>query len=244
MARKPRLGWVTVRSVDPPITITARLAADRPNVTQGYGGWTEVIRPMRSTMTVWSGSPSLRMDLPILFDGWQAGLSVERSISALERLGAPSASDGWPPRLSISALGNGVPHQGRRWVLDTLTWGDALMGPQGNRQRQQVTLSLLEYVSDVRVTQDSPSQLQQMKAAATKTASGAARKRVVAGRARGSGFQAGTPGTVTAGFGEGDDLLSIAAKELGDAKRWPELAKLNGIRDPRSIVPGQVIRLP
>ena len=118
------------------------------------------------------------------------------------------------------------------------------MNTRGNRTRQQVVISLLEYVADVRVDQDSPSQLQQLKAVAAKTKSGAARKRIIASRARGTSYRPGTPGTVTVGFGEGDDLLSIAAKELGDAKRWPEIAKLNGIRDPRSVVPGQVIRLP
>jgi nucleoid-associated protein YgaU len=39
-------------------------------------------------------------------------------------------------------------------------------------------------------------------------------------------------------------LLAIAARELGDADRWVELAELNGLRDPRAITPGQVIRLP
>lgn len=244
MAPKPRWGWVTIRSVDPGTTIEVRLGADRPNVTQGYGGWTEVVRPMRSTMTVWTGSPSLRMDLPILFDGWRAGSSVERSIAALERLAFPKASDGWPSRITFAALGGAVPHQDRLWVIDTLAWGDALMDAKGNRLRQQVTLGLLEYIADVRVNSDSPSQLQQLKAASLKVKPGAARKRVVASRARGTTYRAGTPGTVTVGFGEGDDLLSIAAKELGDAKRWPEIGKLNGIRDPRAVVPGQVIRLP
>ena len=244
MAGKPPLGYVTIRSVDPPTTITARLGADRPNVTQGYGGWAEVTRPMRSTMTVWSGSPSLRMDLPIQFDEFRVNSSIEQKIAELERLGEPTASDGWPPRITIAALGAAVPHQGRVWVIDTLTWGDALMNTKGNRTRQQVTLGLLEYIADVRVDNDSPSQLQQLKAASLKVKPGAARKRVVASRARGATIRSGTPGTVTAGFGEGDDLLSIAAKELGDAKRWPEIAKLNGIRDPRAIVPGQVIRLP
>jgi nucleoid-associated protein YgaU len=31
---------------------------------------------------------------------------------------------------------------------------------------------------------------------------------------------------------------------LGDARRWREIADLNGIRDPRAITVGQVLRLP
>jgi nucleoid-associated protein YgaU len=137
-----------------------------------------------------------------------------------------------------------VPHQSRNWVIDSLTWGDAEMNLRGNRTRQQVTVSLLEYIGDVRADQNSPSQLQRLKATSTKTAQGAARKRVVASRARGTTFRGSAPGTVTVGFGEGDDLLSIAAKELGAASRWMEIGKLNGIRDPRNVKPGQVIRLP
>ena len=47
-----------------------------------------------------------------------------------------------------------------------------------------------------------------------------------------------------AAAGLGDDLLSVAARELGDADRWVEIAQLNGIRDPRTIAEGQVLRLP
>lgn len=42
----------------------------------------------------------------------------------------------------------------------------------------------------------------------------------------------------------GDTLLSIAARELGSATRYTELAALNDIRDPRRLRPGQVLRLP
>jgi len=244
MSRDPQVGWVNIRSTDPPISLTARLSADRPNVTQGYGGWSEVARPRRTTVTVWGGLPALRMDLPILFDHFKDQSSVEPQIAYLQRLAVNSAADGWPPRCRINARGAAVPYQGRLWVIDSLTWGDAEMNKRGNRTRQQVTLGLLEYIQDVRLDVRSASQLQRMKVASTKTAAGAARKRVIASRARGTNYRGSAPGQVTAGFGEGDDLMSIAAKELGDAKRWPELAKLNGIRDPRSIKPGQVIRLP
>jgi len=43
---------------------------------------------------------------------------------------------------------------------------------------------------------------------------------------------------------DGEDLLSVAARELGDATRWVEIAQRSGIRDPRAIKRGQIIRLP
>ena len=241
MAGAPQLGWVRISSVDPPITILARLSDARPNVTAGYGGWTEVVRPRRRPISVWAASPGLRMDLAILLDRWRIQSSVELQIAQLERLATPNASDGSTSRIRLNAPGGGVPHQGRVWVIDTLTWGDALANAKGNRVRQQVTLGLLEYIADVRVDQGSSSQQARAKAAMATTKPGAAVKRVIATRGRPQ-LQGRTVRSVA---GEpGEDLLSIAARELGDADRWTEIAALNGIRDPRTIKLGQVIRLP
>ena len=42
----------------------------------------------------------------------------------------------------------------------------------------------------------------------------------------------------------GDTLSGIALAQLGDARRWPELARLSGLADPDLIHPGQQIVLP
>lgn len=42
----------------------------------------------------------------------------------------------------------------------------------------------------------------------------------------------------------GDSLWAIAAMQLGDGRRWPEIARLNGNLDPAALRPGQVLRLP
>lgn len=242
MAAKPPLGWVQIRSTDPQVTLDARLSGDRPNVDAGYGGWAEVARPRRTPLSVWVGAPGLRMTLPILLDHFRTGRSIEKQIAQLERLATPSASDGSPPRVRFVARGGAVPHQRTVWVIDSLTWGDAEMNWKGNRTRQQVTLSLLEWIEDVRLRENSPAKRQRAKTKAAQTKAGAANKRVVATRKR---AKATTLRVASADdFGAGDDLLSIAARELGDADRWLEIAQLNGIRDPRAISPGQVIRLP
>lgn len=243
MAAEPPLGWVQLRSTDPPVTLIARLSGDRPNVDAGYGGWAEVARPRRRPLSVWIGSPALRMTLPILFDRFVDGISIERQIASLERLATPTAGDGSPPRVRFVARGAAVPHQEKTWVIDSLAWGDALMNANGNRTRQQVTLALLEWIADIRVRENSPAKRQRAKQKAAKTKGGAASKRVVATRKRTASKRSSTRAPSDE-FGTGDDLLSIAARELGDADRWVEIAQLNGIRDPRAIAPGQVLRLP
>jgi hypothetical protein len=243
----PRVGWVRISSSDPPLSVTARLAEDRPNVEDGYGGWDEVVRPRRAPITTWRASPGLKLTLPILLDGWASDTSVERAVAQIEQMARPNASDGDPPRVKIAATGSAIPYQGRTWVITALAWGDALMNPAGNRTRQQVTLSLLEYVHDVYLAERSAANRRRKKAAAPKTKAGAKAKRHVVKR---SGKPKPKPkakaGARTTGeeWGAGEDLLAIAARELGDADRWIEIAQLNGIRDPRAINVGQVLRLP
>jgi LysM domain len=239
----PRVGWVRIASSDPPLSVTARLAEERPNVEDGYGGWDEVVRPRRSPITTWRASPGLKLTLPILLDGWAEGRSVEREVAQLEQMGRPTASDGDPPRVRLEATGNAIPYLSRVWVITALAFGDALMNRAGNRVRQQVTLSLLEYVHDVYLAQRSAANRRRRKAAQPKTRAGARSKRVVVKRS-------GKPKPKTKGrtavgdWGAGESLASIAAHELGDAARWIEIAQLNGIRDPTAVEPGQVLRLP
>lgn len=239
----PPIGWVRISSHDPPVSLTVRLSEERPNVDAGYGGWAEVARPRRRPLSVWTGSPGLRLTLPVLLDRFRAGVSVERQIAQLEKLALPTAADGSPPRLRIVAKGGAIPHQDRLWVVDALTFGDALMNRAGDRTRQQATLTLLEYIADVRVNEKSTTTQTRRQAARAKSKAGAASKRIVAGHGRPKGgghTRAASPSP----FGAGEDLLSIAARELGDADRWVEIAQLNGLRDPRAIVPGQTLRLP
>lgn len=42
---------------------------------------------------------------------------------------------------------------------------------------------------------------------------------------------------------KGDTLWAICKKYLGDGSKYPEIAKLNGIKNPHLIYPGQVIKL-
>jgi hypothetical protein len=243
MPGRAQVGWVQISSSDPPLRVTARLSEEQPKVESGYGGWEEVARPRRPPITTFKSVPALRLTLPILFDQWATGRSVEKQISDLTMMARATGSDGEPPAVRISATGGSIPYQARRWVITDLTFGDALVNDHGNRVRQQVTVGLMEYVEELYVTQRSAANRQRAKAAQTKTKAGAAAKRVtVANRPA----RAAKPKVVVGGglLGTGETLVRIAAMELGDATRWVEIAELNGLRDPRAMTPGVVIRLP
>jgi nucleoid-associated protein YgaU len=249
----PPVGFVTLRCSDPPTVLTMRLGEDRPNVTAGYGGWDEVQRPRRTAAITWTGTPVRRMDLAVLIDSFAAGTSVEADIAQLERLARPRPG-GSPPSLTLDAAGGHIPYRGLTWVADSIAWGDAEMNTAGNRTRQAATLSLVEYATDKLVVERAPANARRAKAKAssgTSNKKGAAVKRKSASRGKSSrsGARALARGAraVSASASvayEGEDLASIAARELGDATRWREIADLNDIRDPRAIVIGQVLRLP
>lgn len=237
------LVYVRFQCADPPTDLFVLLGVDRPDVSSGYGGWVEVERPKRSTVTTWKGQPARRMALSILFDGFADGASVEADLRRLERIALPRPG-GQPPTVRVSAPGGVIPpfYEGMTWVVDAISWGDALMNTFGNRVRQAATVTLLEYISDVLIK-----------------VSPAKRRRAMHNRSKGKAIKrnakqkrasshAGRPKSASRAVAgvvyDGEDLLSVAARELGDASRWHEIADLNGIRDPRAITRAQVIRLP
>lgn len=42
----------------------------------------------------------------------------------------------------------------------------------------------------------------------------------------------------------GDSISKIALAVLGDITRWPEIARVNALRPPYVIYPGQILQLP
>jgi nucleoid-associated protein YgaU len=246
MAGALPVGWVRLSSKDPPLTITARLSDEQTKVEAGYGGWEEVARPRRPPITTFKSLPGLRMTLSILLDGWANDTSVERQISQLQLLGRAVASTGEPPQVRVTATGSAIPYQGRTWVVSDLVFGDALMNDAGDRVRQKMTISLLEYVEDAYLIEQSKANQQRAKAEQTATRRASAGGGSATGSSTSVGLRDVRSGVTYAratAFG-GETLVRIAARQYGNCERWIDIATLNGLRDPRAIAKGQVIRLP
>lgn len=191
----------------------------------GTGGWSRVHRPQRRVALEWAGIPERTLAFTLLLDGYEADRSVEPECRMLERMGEPRAPQRPPPVLEFVY---GPAGRGRRWVIDGLAWGAELRNSNLQRVRQEVTVTLVEY-EDVDVVL---------------TAADRHRKR--RGRKRKDEDDKDEPrqSRRTYTVKRGDTLSSIAAKKLGAASRWREIARLNKIRDPRKLRVGQRLHLP
>lgn len=231
---------ITLVSAEPPIRVTGIRGAEAPKILGGYGGWTTVPRPRKKALTEWQGIQPLTLRVPLLFDGHPDD-SVELQCARLEQLAGTVLTRvggrSEPPLLRVIGA---VPHStsvGVDWVVadNGLDWTEPILYSQnGYRTRQAVNVTLLQYVADDRV--DTLGAAEQARLEALEQA---------ARRAREAGVGGAPPAhakhyTVK----QGDSLSSIAADQLGDFRRWVEIAALNDILDPRRVRVGQVLRLP
>lgn len=223
---------VTLVSASPPLRVTALRGNGAPSLTGGFARWNAVTRPRRTSLTAYDGRDPYEMLLPILLDGFVDDRSVEGDCENIERLAKPSGG-GEPPLVKVVGF---VPHADLDWVLRPPEFVDPVIyHVDGYRTRQAVNVRLLEYVSADRVGQGNAAD--QARRDAVDAAAAAARKAGVGGAppAHGKFYTVKT----------GDTLASIAAHELGDYRRWTEIAALNpGLRDPRHPPVGREIRLP
>lgn len=205
------------------------------SLTGGVGGWEVVDRPKRRGVPEWAGVSPYEMVLPLLTDGFDVSpgvnVSVEPKMQALERLALKVPGGTQPPVVQVSGpipLPLGGPAQAaQRWVVNgDLELGESVRRSDGARVQQYVTVTLLQYTEAEIVL----SAAQAAVAVQTSPPPPGAPATAVATR------------TVT--VRSGDTLSKIAAAELGDWRRFREIAALNGLRDPNSIRPGQVVRLP
>lgn len=113
-----------------------------PLITDGYGGWAEIERPLDEPITRWVGQPGQRMELPILLDSFGTGRNVERDYERILALGRKKDGQRPPPVFRVTGA---VPFSGSKWVLEeSPDMGEAIY-QRGRLVRQFMTLALLSY---------------------------------------------------------------------------------------------------
>lgn len=201
----------------------------------GVGGWDRVPVDRGKETVRFAGTPIHTATLAVLFDRWErvftvtgAGefsstRSVEDLVGVLHLMALPPGGprSGLEPR-KVRVVGD------RAGALASLTWviqdvrylddDDVVWLPGHARARQGVEVELWEHSRPAVVL--TPAQQ-----AAPPAAAAAAAEQTH---------------TVVAG----DTLSAIAARLLGDGQRWTEIAELNGVRDPRALQVGAVLRIP
>jgi hypothetical protein len=140
------LGTLQIVGGNPLVKITALMGDSPPTITGGYGGWTDVERPGRMSLTAWKGGAPLRLRLVVMLDGYAAGASVQSQVANLEKLARRPAGAAHPPLVRV---GGAIPHPSTNWVIEGLEWGDvALRDAAGRLVRQAATVSLVQFVDD------------------------------------------------------------------------------------------------
>lgn len=234
MAKPRRIGFVTFQSNDGKYFMECLLGDGAATPTGGYGGWESKARARRRSFTIWSGVDPLSIDIPILIDYFAEndGVQCEKDIRQLEKMAGLEEHMGEPPLITFDS-GGAIPHdetdtKGKRdYVIDDIQWGDVERNEWGNRTRQAAIVKVLQFVEDD----------------ALKNVSAAQRRKGKKKRAKRGDKKRGAKKKLYT-VKSGDTLKKIAKHELGDSKRWHEIAKLNGIRDPDHITKSQELRLP
>lgn len=216
--------FFTIRAVEPPGLVVTALLGDGSPVVTSPGGWGIVSRPRRVGLTEWEGYDPHTMVIPFVLDGFDRDRSVEPQVEALRQM---ARKPGGPHREPAKVVVEGacIPLGAwRRWVITEIVPDVQIRSDRTSQLiRYGGTINLLEYViSDMVVSGG---------AVASPAAKAVERNPT-----------SSSTNLYTAAAGE--TLSTIAAKKLGDAKRWIEIAALNGIRDPNNVKTGQALRLP
>lgn len=188
----------------------------------GVGGWGIRRRPGTDSAIEWEGVPERRLEFTLIFDGFASGRMIdgrpgviEEECRLLRSMATEREKNKPPPELSFDY---GPVGRGRTWVIDDLVEGDEQRNAKLERVYQEFRVRLIEHVAGA-------VSLTPVGKAKAKKGGGASKKRVYIVKA-------------------GDTLSSIAARKLGKASRWREIAKMNNIRDPNRIKIGQRLKLP
>lgn len=215
--------WITPRNTGKALGFALLGNAKPSTYSSGGSPWTVIDRPRRKPFTEFNAVQLTQLELPLMLDKADTEHSVEAECATVDSWRYVDAASRHPTRLGVSGPVslNGID----LWVLIGLSWGDEIRRTRdGHRIQQAVTITLLEFAGNT-ATYLSPAILAQARQTLNSTLP--------------------PPGGHRTYYVKpGDTLSGVAASQLGDYRRWPEIAALNGIRDPRYLQANTVIQLP
>lgn len=131
------------RQGDDKPTVQLELIGD-DELAGGNANWSTIDRYARTPMTKWEGTTATTWTLPLSFDGFEEGRSVERAIAVLDGWQQPDDTDDEPAVLRVDApLGRA--RATAKWVITNIEWGEQIRNSAGQRVRQDIRLTLLEH---------------------------------------------------------------------------------------------------
>jgi LysM domain len=204
----------------PNAALTLPLGKRKPIFSGGIAQWDEVERPRRRAMSEYRGESLLKYSFDVALSAYPDG-NVEPLIRRI--VGWASRSD-LPFQPTLLKVQGPIIYPDLNYYLtkcdqvddETLAFNSA-----NQICRQLLDLEITEYVApDLVIQTPPPAQAAQARAAET------------------------TPAERTYTVAAGDTLWAIAARLLGKGQRWSEIAEKNGIRDPRALKIGTVLKVP
>jgi hypothetical protein len=200
-------------------TLTLPLGKKKPIFTGGIAQWNEVRRPRRRSMTEFETETPLKYSFDVVLNAFPDG-NVEPLIGRI--LGWAARMD-LPYQPTLLKVTGPIVYPQVTYFLSKCDQLDESMefNSAGRICRQFLDLEITEYVApDLVIQTPPPAQAAQARANVT------------------------APAERTHTVSAGDTLWSIATKFLGKGQRWQEIADKNGIRDPRSLKIGTVLKVP
>lgn len=210
------------------------LGEDPPALSRDIG-WEIIDRPRRKGAIEFTGITPFGLRISAVDSKSTSERSIEAELYRFEDgIVTPKGPRREPPIVRLEGPGLNTIIRTHRWVLTKIIPGREERNPDGTRNLAFMELEFLEYVEATGITTVAQSQAM------------AAADRAVARRDPAPTTPSGSPAPSTRTYTvkRGDTLGAIATRELGSYKRWREIADLNGIRDPRRLQIGQVLRLP
>jgi LysM domain len=199
--------------------LTLALGKKTPVFSDGIAQWSTTARPRRRSMTEYDTELPLKYAFDVKLDAFPDG-DVEPLI---QRIMGWAARNDLPFQPTLLQLSGPLVYTQLTYFLSKCDQLDEGMEfNESNRIcRQFLDLEFTEYVAPDLVVQTPPPAQAAQERAPEATA---------------------TQRTYTVRRGE--TLWGIASAQLGKGQRWGEIADLNGIRDPKTLKVGAVLRLP